>query len=52
VSREILDPLTGLVTASADYAELGILLIAVTCLGLLLSMLTILLINNSPLRSH
>lgn len=52
VSREILDPVTGGVTVPADYTELGILLITVTCLGLLLPMLTILFIQKSPLRSQ
>jgi hypothetical protein len=52
VSREILDPVTGGVTLPADYSELGILLATVTCLGLLLPMLTILFINKSALRSH
>ena len=52
VSREILDPLTGGVTLPADYSELGILLITVTCLSLLLPLLTILFIQRSPLRSH
>jgi hypothetical protein len=52
VSREILDPVNNGVTVSADYAELGILLITVTCLGLLLPMLTILIIQKSPLRSQ
>ena len=52
VSREILDPVTGGVTVTADYTELGILLITVTCLGLLLPLLTILFIQKSPLRSQ
>jgi MFS family permease len=52
VSREILDPVTGGVTVSADYTELGLLLITITCLGLLLPMLTILIIKKSPLRSQ
>ena len=52
VSLEIPDPVTGGVTLPADYTELGILLITVTCLGLLLPMLTILFIQKSPLRSQ
>jgi hypothetical protein len=52
VSREILDPITGGVTLPADYSELGILLVTVTCLSLLLPMLTILFIQKSTLRSH
>ena len=50
VSREILDPLTGGAAVPADYSELGILLMSVTCLGLLLPILTILLVNNSLLN--
>ena len=50
VSREILDPITGKVSVSADYSELGILLICVTCLGLLLPMLAIFMVNSSPLH--
>ena len=52
VSRDIPDPVTGGVTLPADYSELGILLITVTCLGLLLPMLTILCTQKSPLRSQ
>jgi hypothetical protein len=52
VSREVLDPVTGGGTVPADYTELGVLLITVTCLGLLLPMLTILFIQKSPLRSQ
>jgi hypothetical protein len=52
VSREILDPVTSGVTVPADYTALGILLVTVTCLGLLLPMLTILFIQKSPLRSQ
>jgi hypothetical protein len=52
VSREVLDQVTGNVTLPADYSELGILLITVTCLSLLLPMLTILFIHKSAWRSH
>ena len=51
VSREILDLQSGAVTVPADYAELGVLLITVTCFGLLLPMLTIWFVQRSPLRS-
>ncbi len=50
VGREILDPMTGQITVPADYSELGTLLITVTCLALLLPMLTILLVNRTPSR--
>jgi len=52
VSREVLDPASGAVVVPADYSELGVLLITVTCLGLLLPMLTILLVQKSALRSY
>jgi len=51
ISREILDLQSGAVAVPADYSALGVLLITVTCLGLLLPMLTIWVIHRSPLRS-
>jgi hypothetical protein len=42
VTREITDPMTGGVTLPADYSELGTLLITITCIGLMLPLLTIL----------
>lgn len=50
VSRGILDPLTGNLTAPADYTELGGLLITVTVLGLLLPVLSIWLAQPTPIR--
>jgi hypothetical protein len=52
VSREIVDPLGGGITLPADYSELGILLMTVTCLGLLLPLLTIFSVNNLPLQNR
>ena len=52
VNRQVLDPLTGAVSVPADDSEPGVLLVTVTGLGLLLSMLTILFIRYSPLRSR
>jgi hypothetical protein len=52
VSREIVDPLNGGFTLPADYSELGILLMTVTCLGLLLPLLTIFSVNNLPLQNR
>ena len=52
VSRRIIDPLTSGVTVPADYSELGRLLMTVTCLGLILPMLTILWVHFSPLGGH
>lgn len=51
ISREILDLQSGAVTVPADYSALGVLLITVTCLGLMLPMLTIWAVRRSPLRS-
>ena len=45
--RELVDALTGGVTLPADFSELGTLLVMVTCLSLLLPMLTILIIQKS-----
>jgi hypothetical protein len=42
VTREITDPMTGGVTLPADYSDLGTLLITITCIGLMLPLLTIL----------
>ena len=52
VSREVVDPLTGQVSVPADYAELGTLLIIAACLGLILPMLTIVLVNRMPRRIY
>jgi hypothetical protein len=49
VIREIRDPLTGAITLPADYSELGGLLLTVTVLSVVLPMVTILLIQKSPL---
>jgi hypothetical protein len=51
VTREVKDIATGAVTIPADYGELGILLITVTLIGLFLPMLTIAVVQKSPLRS-
>ncbi len=50
VTREVKDPGTGAVTVPADYGELGVLLITVTAIGLILPLLTILVVQRSPLR--
>lgn len=48
VSREVRDTATGQVTVPADYSELGTLLIAVTLIGLLLPIATVMLVQASP----
>ena len=45
------DPVTGAVQIAADYSELGWLLLTVTGLTLALPLLTIFVVNRSPLRS-
>jgi hypothetical protein len=52
VSRQVVDPLTGVVKTPADYSQLGVLLITVTAIGFLLPLITILVVQKSPLRSH
>ncbi len=51
VTREVKDPATGAISIPADYSELGILLITVTLIGLFLPLLTIFVVQKSPLRS-
>jgi hypothetical protein len=51
VTREVKDPVSGTVSVPADYSQLGILLITVTVIGLVLPMLTLLIVQRSPLRS-
>ncbi len=51
ITRQVVDPLTGIMKTPSDYNQLGTLLIMVTVIGLLLPMLTIFIIQKSPLRS-
>jgi len=51
VKREVTDQMTGAVVVSADYTELGFLLIAVTVITFALPMAAILLVRATPLRS-
>ena len=50
VTREVRDPVTGLITVPADYSELGFLLIAVTAIGFLAPLLTIVFVQKTRLR--
>ena len=52
VSREVRDSVTQEITVSADYSELGWLLITVTLIGLLLPLLAVWLVRASRLRSE
>lgn len=51
ITREIKDPTTKVVTAPADYSELGVLLITVTTIGFVLPMAAILLVRKTRLSS-
>lgn len=51
VSREVRDPATGEITVTADYSELGLLLIVVSLIGLAAPFAAILIVRASPLRS-
>jgi hypothetical protein len=52
VTREVRDRATGAVTVAADYSELGLLLIIVTLIGAAVPLLTILVIQRSPLKTQ
>ncbi|MGH8611325.1 MAG: hypothetical protein ACREYF_04540, partial [Gammaproteobacteria bacterium] len=52
VTREVRDRITGMVEVAADYSELGPLLIAVAAIGVVAPLLTILLVQRSPLRTQ
>lgn len=51
VTREVRDPATAVVTTSADYSELGQLLVAAIAIGFVLPMSAILLVKMLRLRS-
>lgn len=51
VTREVRDRGTDAISTTADYGELGWLLIVVALIGLIAPLLTILLIQRSPLRT-
>ena len=52
VTREVRDQATSIVDVSADYSELGRLLIIVALIGFVVPLFTILLVQHSPLRSQ
>jgi hypothetical protein len=51
VTREVREPVSGLVSTPADYSELGRLLIAVTLIGLILPLGAIAVVRALRLRS-
>jgi hypothetical protein len=52
VTREVRDRVSDVISSAADYSELGWLLIVVALIGLIAPLLTILIIQRSPLRTH
>lgn len=52
VTREVRDRATDVIETGADYNQLGMLLITASLIGLCLPLLTVWLIQRSPLRSH
>ena len=51
VTREVRDPVSGVITVQADYNELGFLLITASTVGLLLPLAAILLVKSTAMRS-
>lgn len=51
IKREVKDAATGQITMSADYSELGHLLITVTIIGFVLPLVTILIVKHSRFRN-
>ena len=51
VTREVKDKVTGEIQTSADYSELGILLIVVTLLTLILPIIFVIIINKSKYKT-
>jgi BT1 family len=52
VTREVRDQTTGAIMVGADYSELGWLLIGTALIGTLVPLLTILIVQRSPLRTQ
>ena len=52
VTREVRDRITNEIDSIADYDELGMLLITVALIGVLAPLITVYLVQRSPLRTH
>lgn len=52
VTREVRDPVTGLVATSADYGELGWLLLSVAAIGVVLPLAAIAAVQSSRFRTE
>ena len=52
ITREVKDKVTNAIVGSADYSELGILLITVTLLSLLIPIIAVWIIQKSKFRTN
>ena len=52
ITREVRDRVTREIESIADYSELGMLLITVSLIGVLAPLLTVYLVQRSPLHTH
>jgi len=52
ISREVKDKITGVIQSTADYSELGILLIVVTLLTLIIPIITVNIIQKSKYKTN
>ena len=52
ITRQVTDPETGVVEVPADYSQLGVLLITVAVITVGLPLLTVFVIQRSPLRTN
>jgi hypothetical protein len=52
VTREVRDPVTGIVTISADYGELGWLLLSVAMIGVAAPLAVIAIVQSSRFRTE
>ena len=52
VQRQVKDPISGQLITNADYSPLGLLLITTALIGICLPLLTVFIIQRSPLKTH
>ena len=52
ITREVRDRVSGAIEVAADYSGLGVLLIVVAVIGVALPLLTILIVQRSPLQTQ
>jgi len=51
IQREVRDPVTGIVLVSPNYSDLGVLIISVAILAVVLPLATVVVVQNSRLRT-